>query len=91
MRFLFHPVQSNLFARSFSTTIRSRNLAKLTIVGRLAAQPSLVPTSTGQDVVRYALATDSGPRDNKETNWWNVTSFTPEGAGRDYLLGLGKG
>ncbi|KAI4108633.1 MAG: hypothetical protein LQ339_002149 [Xanthoria mediterranea] len=83
-------LRTPLLHRTFSTT-RSRPLAKISIVGRLAAEPELKPTSSGQDVIKYAVGTSSGPRENRQTNWWQVASFTPEGPARDSLLGLGKG
>lgn len=77
-------------ARAFSTTPSPR-VAKITIVGRLAAEPELTSTSTGQDMVRYSVATSYGPKENRQTSWWRVASFSEEGKGRERLLGLGKG
>ncbi|MCJ1249321.1 ssDNA-binding protein, mitochondrial [Trapelia coarctata] len=77
-------------ARAFSTTPSSQ-VAKITLVGRLAAEPELTSTSTGQDMVRYSLATSYGPKENRQTSWWRVASFAEEGKGRERLLGLGKG
>ena len=76
--------------RAFSTTPRPQ-IAKITIVGRLAAEPELVSTSTGQDMVRYAVGTSYGPRENRQTSWWRVASFVEEGKGRERLMGLVKG
>ncbi|CAF9904534.1 ssDNA-binding protein, mitochondrial [Imshaugia aleurites] len=76
--------------RPFTTSPASR-LARMTIVGRLADVPEMVATSSGVDVVRYALATSHGPRENRQTSWWKVACFMPEGAKRDALVGLGKG
>ncbi|MCJ1257936.1 ssDNA-binding protein, mitochondrial [Lignoscripta atroalba] len=76
--------------RPFSTT-RASLIAKITIVGRLAAQPELTPTSTGQEVVKYSLGTSYGPPDARQTSWWKVASFVEEGSRRDRLLGLQKG
>ncbi|KAL9021078.1 MAG: hypothetical protein Q9185_001746 [Variospora sp. 1 TL-2023] len=86
---LAEPLRST-FCRAFTTT-RPTRLAKMSIVGRLAAEPELVPTSTGQDVIRYALGTAHGSRDNRQTSWWKVGAFISEGAVRDTLMGLGKG
>jgi single-stranded DNA-binding protein len=61
------------------------------IIGRLAAQPELVNTSTGHDMVRYSLASSYGPKDNQQTSWWRVVSFQPASAQRDYVLSLPKG
>lgn len=77
--------------RSFAASPAARSLARMTIVGRLADAPELVPTSSGQDIVKYALGTSHGPKDNRQTSWWKVVSFMPEGPRRDLLMGLGKG
>ncbi|KAI4095657.1 MAG: hypothetical protein LQ344_001588 [Seirophora lacunosa] len=86
---LAHPLRFPL-CRTFTTT-RPAPLAKICIVGRLAAQPELIPTSSGDDMVRYSLGTSSGPKDNRQTNWWKVAAFLGEGRARDTLMGLGKG
>ncbi|KAL8776988.1 MAG: hypothetical protein Q9213_008052 [Squamulea squamosa] len=85
-----HRTLTPTSCRTFTTT-PSRPLAKISIVGRLAAEPELTPTSSGQDVIKYAVGTTSGPRDNQQTSWWKVASFTPEGPQRDRFMGLGKG
>lgn len=82
------PLRTTL--RAFSTT-PTRPVAKITIVGRLAAEPELTATSTGQEMVRYAIGTSYGPKENRQTSWWRVASFAPEGPGRDYLTRLEKG
>ena len=76
-------------ARAFSTTT-PRPLAKITIIGNLADTPEVHSTSTGREVLRYAVASNSGPRDNRKTSWFRVTSFA-EGPQRDYLMNLPKG
>jgi len=63
----------------------------MTIIGRLAAEPELTATSTGQEIVKYAVGTSHGPRDNRQTSWFRVASFVEPGPRRDHLLGLGKG
>ena len=86
--FLRHALP--LARRAFTTTPPSQ-IARITIVGRLAAEPELTSTSTGQDMVRYAIGTSYGPKDNRQTSWWRVASFAEEGKGRERILGLGKG
>ncbi|ELR09518.1 ssDNA-binding protein, mitochondrial [Pseudogymnoascus destructans] len=76
--------------RAFSTT-PARPLAKLQLIGHLAGAPELTATSTGSEIVKYSLATSSGPRDNRQTSWWNVAAFIEAGARRDFLLALDKG
>ena len=76
--------------RAFSTSPISA-LARLHLIGRLAAAPELIPTASGQDVVRYAVGTSYGSKEDRKTSWFKCASFQPEGAGRDYLLALQKG
>ncbi|KAI0007804.1 nucleic acid-binding protein [Xylariaceae sp. FL0662B] len=77
-------------ARAFSASAR-RDIAKITLVGNLAATPELRATSTGREVVEYAIASNSGPRDNRRTSWFRVAAFVEEGPRRDFLTGLPKG
>ena len=89
------PLRSRLFpllsrfgalpARPFSSTPPSQ-FSRITIIGRLGAEPEVSATSTGKELVRYVLATGS-----KQTSWFRVTAFPNEGPGRDRLLGLQKG
>lgn len=76
-------------ARAFSTS-SPRSLARITIIGNLADTPEVHSTSNGREIVRYAVASNSGPRDNRKTSWFKVTSFA-EGPSRDYLMNLPKG
>ncbi len=48
-------------ARAFSTT-SARPLAKITIIGNLTDSPELIPTSTGRELVRYSVASNSARR-----------------------------
>lgn len=76
--------------RAFSTTSRA-SIAKMTVVGRLAASPEVIATSTGHEITRYSLASNSGPRDKQTTSWYNISAFLEEGPQREFLLGLEKG
>jgi len=76
--------------RTFSTT-RPVSLARMQLIGRLAATPELQPTSTGRDIVRYAIGTTHRTSRGEETSWFRVASFVDEGARRDLVLGLPKG
>lgn len=77
-------------ARTFSSSA-SRSVARMIITGRLAAEPELSATASGQDIIRYAVGTSYGRGDNRQTSWFRVGAFLPEGGQRDYLLGLQKG
>jgi len=63
----------------------------MTIVGRLADTPELQATSTGQEILKYAVGTNSGRGENQKTSWFRVTSFLPEGPQRDFIASLDKG
>lgn len=79
-------------ARAFSTTT-PRALAKMQLIGRLADTPAVNPTSTGRDVIKYAIGVSTGARGedgNRPVSWFKVASFS-EGAQRDLLLSLPKG
>lgn len=77
--------------RAFSTSTRQSSFAKISLIGRLADTPELQATSTGHEILKYAVATSSGPRDNQKTSWFKVVSFLPEGPQRDFIAGLDKG
>ncbi|KAM3520010.1 hypothetical protein NHJ13051_007122 [Beauveria bassiana] len=76
-------------ARAFSTS-SPRSVARITIVGNLADTPEVVTTNSGREIIKYAVASNSGPRENRQTSWFRVTSFA-EGPRKDYLLTLPKG
>ncbi|KAI9048015.1 hypothetical protein LZ554_007813 [Drepanopeziza brunnea f. sp. 'monogermtubi'] len=83
---------SSPVARAFSTSSPRSSFARMTILGRLAAPPELHPTSTGQDVLRYAVASNSGGYgDNQKTSYFSVSAFVPPGPRRDFFQGLEKG
>ena len=64
----------------------------MTVVGRIGAEPEVVSTQSGQDVVRYVVGTRSGSPDNELTSWWRIACFAPEGNKmRENLLRLPKG
>ncbi|KAK3302074.1 ssDNA binding protein [Chaetomium strumarium] len=76
-------------ARSFSTT-SPRPVARITIIGNLADVPETRASSTGREYIRYAVASNSGPRDNRKTSWFQVSSFV-EGVQKDFIASLPKG
>jgi hypothetical protein len=77
-------------SRAFSASVR-RDIAKITLVGNLAATPEVKATSTGKEVIEYSVASSNGPRDNRHTSWFRVATFAEEGPRRDYLTSLPKG
>jgi single-stranded DNA-binding protein len=79
--------------RAFSST-PARPLAKITLIGNLTDTPELVATSTGREIVRYSVASHSGPRDesgNQKVSFFRVTAFATEGPRRDFIQNLQKG
>ncbi|POS81544.1 hypothetical protein DHEL01_v200061 [Diaporthe helianthi] len=79
-----------LAARAFSTT-PARPLAKITIVGNLVQTPELHATSTGREVLKYAVASNHGRGENAKTSYFRIASFEGEGPRRDYFQTLPKG
>jgi hypothetical protein len=77
-------------SRAFSTSA-ARPVARITIVGHLGDTPDVQVTSTGHEVVKYAIASNSGPKDNRKTSWFRVASFEPDGPRRELLRSLPKG
>ncbi|UNI14181.1 ssDNA-binding protein, mitochondrial [Purpureocillium takamizusanense] len=75
--------------RAFSSS-SPRALARISIIGNLADTPEVQPTNTGREILKYAVASNSGPKENRQTSWFRVTSFV-EGPRRDFMLGLPKG
>jgi len=75
-------------ARAFSTT-SPRSIARITIIGHLADTPEL-QSGANREFIRYAVASNSGPKENRHTSWFRVTSFA-DGPRKDFLLSLPKG
>ncbi|KAK3948784.1 hypothetical protein QBC32DRAFT_350670 [Pseudoneurospora amorphoporcata] len=75
--------------RSFSST-SARGIARIQLIGNLADTPELRATSTGGEMIKYAVASNSGPRNDRLTSWFKVSCFA-EGKMRDFLLSLPKG
>ncbi|GFP52254.1 hypothetical protein ACSS6W_003718 [Trichoderma asperelloides] len=79
-------------ARAFSTT-SPRSIARITIVGNLADAPEAQVGGSEQnpkEYIRYAVASNSGSKENRQTSWFRVTGFV-DGPRKDFLLGLPKG
>ncbi|KAI1826152.1 nucleic acid-binding protein [Xylaria intraflava] len=77
-------------SRTFSASAR-RDIAKITLVGSLAATPEVRPTSTGKDIIEYSVGSSDGKADNRHTSWFRVATFVEDGPRREYLTSLPKG
>lgn len=77
-------------SRAFSVSAR-REIARITLVGNLAATPEVKATSTGKTFVEYAIASNEGRGENRKTSWFRVAAFIEEGPQRDFLTSLAKG
>ncbi|PYH41734.1 single-stranded DNA-binding protein [Aspergillus saccharolyticus JOP 1030-1] len=75
-------------ARSFSSS-SSRSAAKMMITGRLTAEPELHVTASGQEIVKYSVASHTYKAD-KPASFFNIGAF-PEGNQKDFILSLPKG
>ncbi|PVI03465.1 hypothetical protein DM02DRAFT_612229 [Periconia macrospinosa] len=76
-------------ARAFSTTPRAE-VARMTIIGRLAAAPEEVQAGPERTLVRYSLATNHGKAENQKTSWFRIASFAT-GPQKEFLLNVPKG
>lgn len=82
---------SSSITRAFTTT-RPSQLARLTLIGRLGADPEITTTSTGGEVIKYVVGTSYGPKDNRQTSWFRVASFADkQNPVRAKVMGLSKG
>ena len=90
--FLFRrsATASTSAARAAFSTTSPRAVARLSIVGNLGDTPELRTSANGNEYVRYSVASNTGPRDNRHTSWFSVAAFV-EGGRRDFLLSLAKG
>jgi hypothetical protein len=77
--------------RAFSASARAASIARMQLVGRLGGDPELITTTTGREVVRYTVATNYGPAEDRKVSWFRVASYLPSGPQRDFLLGISKG
>jgi Single-strand binding protein family len=78
-------------ARAFSST-RPSQLARLTLVGRLGADPEITTTRNGGEIIKYVVGTSYGPKENRQTSWFRVASFAAQGTpGREKLMAMSKG
>ncbi|KAK7534320.1 ssDNA-binding protein [Phyllosticta citribraziliensis] len=77
-------------ARSFSSSPRSQ-LAKFTLVGRLARDPELRTSSKGEEFITYSIACRDGNKGNSETSFYNVSRFGLTDGLKSLLLSLPKG
>jgi len=84
-------------ARAFSTSRASLDVSRLTLVGRLGADPVLRETSAGKPYVTYTVATQNGIAVRKEdgtyttptTSWHTVFVFNERAL--DSVQKVGKG
>ncbi|KAL7950488.1 hypothetical protein V8C42DRAFT_306659 [Trichoderma barbatum] len=79
-------------ARAFSTS-SPRSVARITIIGHLADSPEGLTGGNPEnpkEYVRYTVASNSGPKDSRQTSWFRVTGFV-EGPRKDFIMGLAKG
>lgn len=77
-------------ARPFSTS-SARSTARISIIGHLADTPEIQQTAGGRELIRYAVASHSGSKENRHTSWFRIASFAVEGGRRDFMLSLAKG
>lgn len=86
------PFPQQQQSRAFTQTT-TRALARVQLIGRLAAEPEVVVTGTGQQIVKYAIGVGSGPAENRKTSWFKIAYFSrgEEDAVEKRLMGMGRG
>ncbi|KAF7331873.1 Single-stranded DNA-binding protein [Mycena kentingensis (nom. inval.)] len=82
------------FIRAFSSSARTNDLAKLTLIGHLGKAPELKTTKNDKEYVSYSVATSapvgiSGEERNYATTWHRIHSFAP--STNTYLQSLKPG
>jgi hypothetical protein len=83
------PAMRPAMRRCTFTTSAPRPITKLTLIGRLAADPETVTTSNGQ-FIKYTVVTSNKSRAGEEKpSYFNVASF--EENSRQYLSAVKKG
>ncbi|KAH7386959.1 hypothetical protein DE146DRAFT_621122 [Phaeosphaeria sp. MPI-PUGE-AT-0046c] len=75
--------------RAFSATAAAR-ISRMTVIGRLGAQPEEVSVAGDRTLVRYVVGSNYGKKGEQKTSWFRVASFV-EGPQKEYLLGVPKG
>ncbi|PFH60601.1 hypothetical protein XA68_10657 [Ophiocordyceps unilateralis] len=76
-------------ARSFSTTA-ARDLARITIVGKVCSTPTSSTTNSGRGLVKYSVASQQSAGDNKPLSQFRITCFA-DGPRRETILNLARG
>jgi single-stranded DNA-binding protein len=69
----------------------ARALSRITLIGNLAGPPETQESPQGKMFIRYGVAVNSGPRENRHTSWFRVTAASQEGPMRDFMLSVPKG
>jgi len=76
---MFRPAACTLFntasRRTFSSTSRAQDVAKLTLCGHVATPPETVDTPAGGSFLKYTVATGFGSREMRRTSFWRVAVF----------------
>ncbi|KAA8910905.1 hypothetical protein FN846DRAFT_904676 [Sphaerosporella brunnea] len=76
-------------ARSFSAQAARQNVARVTLVGRLAADPVPSLSGAGREYIRYAVSHNKRQDGEEKTSWFTVFCFDQRS--KDYTMSLRKG
>ncbi|KAF8428620.1 hypothetical protein EV426DRAFT_585097 [Tirmania nivea] len=76
---MFRPIAraflSTASHRTFSSTSRAQDVARLTICGRISKDPESIETQSGNSFLKYTVATGFGMGEARRTTFWNVSVF----------------
>ncbi|KAI5854628.1 putative ssDNA binding protein [Tricharina praecox] len=75
--------------RSFSTSSARGTMAKISIIGRLAADPELATSNDGKEYMKYTVGSSYKSGGEDKVSWFRVAAF--EAYSKNYLLALRKG
>ncbi|KAJ6264018.1 hypothetical protein Dda_0157 [Drechslerella dactyloides] len=62
-------------ARLFSTSTPRRDLARVTLIGRVGTDPEISQSAAGNQMMKYTLATSSGQGEARTTQWHRILAM----------------
>ena len=78
-----------MMRRTFTTSHKLSDVARLTLIGRMGQDPEFQTTVNGNSLVKYSIGTSFGVGEAKRTSWYRIACFDERG--REILESLGKG
>lgn len=90
---MFRPAVRTLLStascRTFSSTSRAQDVARLTICGHVTRDPETIEAHNGTAFLKYCVATGFGRGDARRSTFWNVAVFDERQ--KEIVASLSKG